>query len=50
MKGYTLEKSLMNVKSVASVSENRVYLEIMRRFTLEKSPIVVKRVASILVY
>ena len=40
----------MNVKSVASVSENRVSLEIMRRFTLEKSPIVVKRVASILVY
>ena len=40
----------MNVKSVTSVSENRVSLEIMRRFTLEKSPIVVKRVASILVY
>ena len=49
MKESTLAKNFMNVKSVARVSENKVSLEVMRRFTLEKSPIVVKSVASILV-
>ena len=43
MKESTLAKNLMNVKSVARVSENQVSLEVMRRFTLEKSPIVVKK-------
>ena len=48
MKESTLAKNLMNVKSVARVSENQVSLEVMRRFTLEKSPIVVKRVEHVI--